>query len=47
MLDIQPYKSVLDWNRTEGTSEEVLAIRASTIPIGLPITYGDLYNVAI
>ena len=38
----KPYKPVPGSNRTEGTYEEVLAIQASTIPIGLPITYGKL-----
>ena len=38
--DTLPYKSVPSSNKTEGTSEEVLAIRVFTIPIGLPITKG-------
>ena len=46
MSDTHPYKSVPASNRTEGTFEEVLAIRVFTIPIGLPITYGDLYTGA-
>ena len=46
MSDTHPYKFVPGSNITEGISEEVLAIRVFTIPIGLPITYGDLYTVA-
>ena len=38
MSDTHPYKPISGSNRTEGTSEEALAIRVFTIPIGLPFT---------
>ena len=46
MSDIQSIKSVPGSNRTEGTYKEVLVIRISTILIGFPITYGELYTGA-